>query len=99
MDLAKLNLRNAYLDPNLICEARHAGPLSWQNDHPAFKGAKGKARDAIRKAAHREARNEVALYIGKAFVAHQRFQYIEAPYNFGKIGYYLFSCYLVDGLH
>ena len=47
-----------------------AGPLSWQNDHPTFKGAKGKVRDAVRKAAHKDARNEVALYIGKAFVAH-----------------------------
>ena len=83
MDSAKLNLRNAYLDPNLICEARHAGPLLWQNDHPAFKGAKGMAREAIRKASYREARNEAALYIGKAFIAHQRFQYIEALYNFG----------------
>ena len=82
MDSSKLNLRNAYLDPNLICEACHDGPLLWQNDRPAFKGAKGKAREAIRKASYREARNEVALYIGKAFVAHQIFQYIEAPYNF-----------------
>jgi hypothetical protein len=40
MDSAKLNLRNTYLDPNLIGEARHARPLLWQNDHPAFKGAK-----------------------------------------------------------
>jgi hypothetical protein len=70
MDLAKLNLRNAYLDPNLICEARHAGPLLWQNDQPAFEGAKGKAREAIRKALYREVRNEAALYIGKAFIAH-----------------------------
>jgi len=83
MHSAKLNLRNAYLDPNLICEARHAGPLLWQNDHHAFKGAKGKAREAIRKASYREARNEATLYIGKAFIAHQRFQYIQAPYNFG----------------
>jgi hypothetical protein len=59
------------------------GLLLWQNDHPAFKDAKGKAREAIRKASYREARNEVALYNGKAFIAHQRFQYIEAPYNFG----------------
>ena len=73
MDSAKLNLTNAYLDPNLICEARHAGPLLWQNDHPAFKGAKGKAREAIRKASYREARNEATLYIGKMFLAHQRF--------------------------
>ena len=70
MDSTKLNLRNAYLDPNLICEARHARPLLWHNDHPTFKGAKGKVRDAVRKAAHKDARNEVALYIGKAFVAH-----------------------------
>jgi len=83
MDSTKLNLRNAYLDPNLICEAHHAGPLLWQNDHPTFKGAKGKAREEIRKASYREARNEAALYIGKAFIAHQRFQYIETPYNFG----------------
>jgi len=54
----------------------------WQNDHPAFKGAKGKAREANRKASYREARNEATLYIRKAFIAHQRFQYIEAPYNF-----------------
>jgi hypothetical protein len=83
MDLARLNLRNAYHDPNLICEACHAGPLLWQNDYPTFKGAKGKAREAISKASYREARNEAALYIGKAFIAHERFQYIEAPYNFG----------------
>ena len=70
MDSAKLNLRNAYLDPNLICEARHAGPLLWQNDHLTFKGAKGKVREAIRKASYREARNKVALYIAKAFIAH-----------------------------
>jgi hypothetical protein len=55
----------------------------WQNDHPAFKGAKGKTREAIRKASYMEARNEAALYIEKAFIAHQRFQYIEALYNFG----------------
>ena len=83
MDSAKLNLRNAYLYPNLICEARHAGPLLWQNDHAAFKGAKDKAREAIRKALYKEARNEAALYVAKAFLTHQRFQYIEAPYNFG----------------
>ena len=83
MDLAKLNLRNAYLDPNLICEARQDGPLLWPNDHPAFKGAKGKVREAIRKASYKEARNKAALYIEKAFIAHQRFQYIETPYNFG----------------
>ena len=65
-----MNLRNTYLDPNLICEARHARPLLWQNDHPAFKGAKGKAREAIRRASYREARNKVELYIGKAFLAH-----------------------------
>ena len=93
MDSAKLNLRNAYLDPDLICMARHAGPLLSQNDHPTFKGAKGKARETIRKALYKEAMNKTALYIGKAFIAHQRFQYIEA------LDYYLFSCYLVDGLH
>ena len=65
-----MNLRNAYLDPNLICEARHAGPLLWQNDHPAFKGAKDKAREANRKASYREARNKAELYIGKVFIAH-----------------------------
>ena len=70
MDSAKLNLRNAYLDPNLICEACHAGPLLWQNDRPAFKGAKGKAREAIGMVLYREARNEAALYIGKAFIAY-----------------------------
>ena len=70
MDSAKLNFRNAYLDPNLICEARHAGPLLWQNDHPAFKGAKGKVREATGKASYREARNEAALYVWKAFIAH-----------------------------
>jgi hypothetical protein len=83
MDSAKLNLRNAYFDPNLICEAHHAGPLLWQNDDHAFKGDKGKAREAIRKASSMEARNGATLYIRKAFIAHQRFQYIEAPYNFG----------------
>ena len=83
MDSAKLNLRNTYLDPNLICEARLTRPLLWQNDHPAFKGAKGKASEAIRKASYKEARNEAALYIEKAFIAHQRFQYTDAPYNFG----------------
>jgi hypothetical protein len=82
MDSAKLNFRNAYLDPNLISEARHAGPLLWQHDHPAFKDAKAKAREAIRKVSYKEAKNEAALYIEKAFIAHQRFQYIEAPYNF-----------------
>jgi hypothetical protein len=42
MDSAKLNLRNTYLDPNLIYEARHAGPLLWQNDQPAFEGARAR---------------------------------------------------------
>ena len=81
MDSAKLNLRNTYLDPNLICKARHTGPLFWLDNHPAFMGAKGKAKEKIRQAAHRQAKEEGALYIGKAFLAHQRFKYILAPYH------------------
>jgi hypothetical protein len=42
----------------------------WKNDHPAFKDAKGKAREAIRKASYKEARNEAALYIRNVFLAH-----------------------------
>ena len=79
--LAKLDVRNAYLDPNIICEASHAGPLLWRDNHPAFTGAKGKAKEKIRQAAHRQAKEEAALYIGKAFLAHQRFKYILAPYH------------------
>ena len=81
MDAAKLNVRNTYLDPNLICEASHAGPLFWLDNHPSFTDPKGKAKEKIRQAAHRQAKEEAALYIGKAFLAHQRFKYILAPYH------------------
>jgi len=67
MYAAKLNVRNAYLDPNLICEASHARPLLWPNSYPAFTGAKGQAREAIRNDAHNKARYAAAIYIKKAF--------------------------------
>ena len=82
MDSAKLNTRNAYLDPNYICEARHAGPLFWSSGDPALKGLKGQARAEVVKVAHTRAKNETALYVAKAFLAHQGWQYIEAPYHF-----------------
>jgi hypothetical protein len=66
MDAAKLDVKNTYLDPGVINEASHTRPLTWQDDHPALKGAKGKAREKIRKVAHKEARSEVILYIGKS---------------------------------
>ena len=81
MDAAKLSMRNTYLDPNLISEASHAGPLFWLDNHPSFTDPKGKAKEKIRQAAHRQAKEEAALYIGKAFLAHQRFKYILAPYH------------------
>ena len=61
MDAAKLSVRNACLDPNLICEASHARPLFWLDNHPAFMGAKGKAKEKIRQATHRQAKEEAAL--------------------------------------
>ena len=81
MDSAKLNLRNTYLDPNLICEASHAGPLFWLDNHPAFTGAKGKAKEKIRQAVHKQAKEEAALYIEKVFLAFERLQFIFAPYH------------------
>jgi len=57
MDAAKLDVKNGYLDPHLICEAAHVGPESWKNDHPAFTGVKGKqARNKVRKVALQTAR-------------------------------------------
>ena len=83
MDAAKLNVKNAYLDPNVICEASYAGPLFWVDNHPAFTGAKGMAKEKIRHAAHKQAKEAATLYIGKALLAHQRFQYVFAPYHSG----------------
>jgi len=69
MDAAKLDVKNRYLHPHLICEATHAGPESWKDDHLAFTGVKGKqARDKVRKAALQTAKENVALYIGNAFL-------------------------------
>jgi hypothetical protein len=82
MDSAKLNARNAYLDPNYICDARHARPLLWTSDHPALKGVKGQTKAEITKVVQTRANNEAALYIRKAFLAHQGWQYIQAPYHF-----------------
>jgi len=60
----KLDVKNGYLDPHLICEAAHAGPESWKHDHPAFTGVKGKqARNKVRKAALQTAKENVVLYI------------------------------------
>ena len=44
-------------------------------------GAKGKAKEKIRQAAHKQAKEEAALYIGKAFLALHRFQFIFAAYH------------------
>jgi hypothetical protein len=71
-----LAVKNVYLNPCLINEAQHAGLLTWKDDHSAFNGASGKARDKIRKAAHEKARLEVAPFIGNAMLAYQNFQYI-----------------------
>ena len=78
---SQVDVRNTYLDSNLICEPSHAGPLFWLDNHPPFTGAKGKVKEKIRHVAHKQAKEEATLYIGKAILAFERFQFIFAPYH------------------
>jgi len=82
MVAAKLDVKNGYLDPHLICKAAHTSPESWKDDHPAFTGVKGKqARDKLRKDALQTAKENAALYIGNMFLAYQNCQYVYALYH------------------
>ena len=81
--VAVLECKIAFLDPVAICEKRHYGPMSWNDDHDDFKNCKThKEINDVRNEAYRKIIRTVGTYISLQMQRWQDRDIIWAPYHF-----------------